>query len=48
MILISFCVYYGADIQRLEEIRKKHMRHLHLIAGIILLLIGFGVLVYFG
>lgn len=40
MIAITFLVYKGLKPEKLERIRQKHLRTLHLIAGIILLGIG--------
>ena len=40
MVLITLAVYKGFAPERAEEIRQKHLRTLHLIAGIILLAIG--------
>ena len=40
MILISWAVYKGFNVTRAEEIRQKQLRTLHLIAGIIMILMG--------
>jgi len=40
MILITLAVYLGYSPKKIEEIRQKHLRTVHLIGGIILLLIG--------
>jgi len=40
MILISYAVYKGYDPKKAENIRQKHLRTLHLIAGLILLCMG--------
>jgi len=44
MVLISYAVYKGYDPNKAEEIRQKRLRTLHLIAGIIMLSMGFVVL----
>lgn len=40
MILITLAVYKGFDPSKAEEIRQKRLRVLHLIAGIVLLIMG--------
>ena len=40
MVLISFAVYKGFDPAKAEEMRQKRLRTLHLIAGIIMLIMG--------
>jgi cytochrome c biogenesis protein CcdA len=40
MILISYFVYKGFDPKKAEEIRQKNLKRLHLIAGIVMILIG--------
>ncbi|MCR4329031.1 MAG: hypothetical protein NUV65_00620 [Candidatus Roizmanbacteria bacterium] len=40
MIAITLAVYLGYSPKKIEEIRQKHLRTVHLIGGIILLLIG--------
>jgi len=43
MILITLAVYCGiTTTQKAEEYRQKHLHNLHLIAGILLLLLGIG------
>ena len=44
MILISYAVYRGYDPNKAEEIRQKRLKALHLIAGVIMLAMGFVVL----
>ncbi|MFH1827008.1 MAG: cytochrome c biogenesis protein [bacterium] len=44
MILISFAVYKGFDPSKAEEIRQKQLRTLHLIAGLIMIAMGFVIL----
>jgi cytochrome c biogenesis protein CcdA len=44
MVLITFAVYKGFDPKKAEEIRQKRLRTLHLIAGIVMLLMGFVIL----
>jgi len=46
MILITYAVYKGFDPKKAEQERKKRLRVLHLIAG--LLMIGIGIIVLFG
>jgi len=41
MILITLAVYRGMDPAKLETLRQKNLRILHLFAGIILLVLGF-------
>jgi cytochrome c biogenesis protein CcdA/glutaredoxin len=41
MILISFAIYKGFNPDIAEEIRQKNLRNLHLVAGIIMLVMGF-------
>ncbi len=41
MILISWMVFKGFDPNKAEEIRQKRLRTLHLIAGLIMLVMGF-------
>lgn len=45
MVLISFAVYKGFDPAKAEEIRQKRLRTLHLIAGIVMLLMGIAILI---
>lgn len=40
MLLITGAVYKGLDIDTVEDIRQRHLRTLHLIAGVLLLAIG--------
>lgn len=44
MVIISFAVYKGFDPKKAEEIRQKRLRVLHLIAGIVMLLMGIVIL----
>jgi len=51
MIVITLSVYFGfTTTKKAEEIRQKKLKILHLIAGIIILVLGIGMLlsVYFG
>jgi len=45
MLLISFAVYKGFNPAKAEEIRQKRLKILHLIAGIIMLLMGIVILI---
>jgi cytochrome c biogenesis protein CcdA len=44
MLLISYAVYKGFDPQKAEEIRQKRLKTLHLIAGILMLIMGIAIL----
>jgi len=44
MVLISFAIFKGFNPNKAEEIRQKNLRNLHLIAGIIMLVMGVVVL----
>jgi cytochrome c biogenesis protein CcdA/glutaredoxin len=44
MILISWAVYKGFNPNKAEEVRQKHLKTLHLIAGIIMLIMGIFIL----
>jgi cytochrome c biogenesis protein CcdA len=47
MVLITFLVYRGlASTEKLEALRQKRLRVLHLIAGLIMLGLGVAVIVY--
>jgi cytochrome c biogenesis protein CcdA len=46
MILITYLVYKGFNPEKAEGLRQKHLRTLHLVAGIIL--IGMGILILTG
>lgn len=46
MVIISFAVYKGADVVKLQKEREKRIKLLHLIAGILIL--GIGVLLLLG
>jgi cytochrome c biogenesis protein CcdA/glutaredoxin len=46
MVLISLAVYKGFDPQKAEEIRKKRLETLHLIAGVVML--GMGAFILMG
>jgi cytochrome c biogenesis protein CcdA/glutaredoxin len=51
MILITLAIFFGfTDTKKAEKIRQKKLKILHLIAGIIILCLGMGMLVsiYFG
>ncbi len=43
MIFITLAVYAGYSPKRAEEIRQKHLKTLHLIGGIILLMMGLAI-----
>ncbi|MBT4652269.1 MAG: cytochrome c biogenesis protein CcdA, partial [Candidatus Pacebacteria bacterium] len=45
MVIISYLVYRGYDPKRLENLRKKNLKNLHLIAGLILIGMGWFLLV---
>ena len=46
MIIITIAVYYGATTaKKTEEWRKKKLKVLHLIAGVLILAIGIGMLI---
>lgn len=46
MILITLGIYFGyTTTDKAEKLRKNRLRTLHLIAGIIILLLGVGMLV---
>lgn len=47
MLLIVFGVSMGMDIQRAEEVRQRNLQRLHLVAGVIMLLMGMAILVYY-
>ena len=40
MLFITFAVYKGFSVERAEEIRQKRLKVLHLIAGVILVIMG--------
>jgi len=40
MVLITWLVYKGLEPERVEKLRQKHLKTLHLIAGVLLLAIG--------
>jgi len=45
MLLITLAIYFGfTTAEKAEELRKKKLRFLHLIAGIIILLLGIGMI----
>lgn len=44
MIIITILVYKGLDVKKAEEERQKRLRVLHLIAGVILILMGIAIL----
>ncbi|MBU0471652.1 MAG: cytochrome c biogenesis protein [Nanoarchaeota archaeon] len=46
MILITFAVYFGiTTTEKAEELRQKKLKALHLIAGLIILCLGIGMLI---
>ncbi len=46
MILITFAVYFGVTTtEKAEKMRQSKLKVLHLIAGIIILLLGIGMLI---
>ncbi len=40
MIGLTIAVYFGMNVEKAEETRSKNLKILHLIAGIIMLLMG--------
>lgn len=44
MVIISYAVYKGFDPNKAEDVRQKRLRTLHLIAGVVMLVMGFVVL----
>ena len=46
MILISLATYFGMNVKKAEETRQANLRWLHLIAGIIMLVMGVYLLFY--
>jgi len=40
MVFITLAVYKGFSVERAEEMRQKRLKALHLIAGVILLIMG--------
>jgi hypothetical protein len=49
MILITFAVYFGlTSTEKAEAWRQKKLKVLHLIAGVILLLLGIGMFIAMG
>lgn len=47
MLLITFGVSFGMDVNKAEELRKRNLQRLHLVAGIIMLLMGMAILFYY-
>ncbi len=47
MVLITFATYCGMNVEKAENERKSHLRLLHLIAGIIMLIMGITLLIHF-
>lgn len=46
MIVITLLVYFGfTSTEKAEEWRQKRLKHLHLVAGIIILLLGIGMII---
>jgi cytochrome c biogenesis protein CcdA/glutaredoxin len=43
MLIISYAVYRGFDPKKAEDIRQKRLKTLHLIAGIVLILMGLAI-----
>lgn len=41
MIIISIGMYFGMNVEKAEETRNKNLRRLHLVAGIIMTIMGF-------
>ncbi|NEW60090.1 cytochrome c biogenesis protein CcdA [Sulfurovum sp. bin170] len=48
MLFITIGVSFGLDINKAEELRQKNLQRLHLVAGVIMLLMGIAILVYYG
>lgn len=44
MVIITILVYKGLDVKKAEEERQKRLKVLHLIAGVILILMGIAIL----
>lgn len=44
MVIITILVYRGLDVKKAEEERQKRLRVLHLIAGVVLILMGIAIL----
>jgi cytochrome c biogenesis protein CcdA len=40
MVAISVGMYFGINVEKAEEIRNKNLRKLHLIAGVIMVIMG--------
>lgn len=47
MLFITFAVYGGFSVEKAEEIRKKKMKLMHLIAGAVLVVMGIVILVQY-
>lgn len=47
MLVITLGVYFGLEPARLETIRQKNIQRLHLLAGVILTLLGLGIIVFY-
>lgn len=44
MLLISYLVFRGMSPGKAEEIRQRRLRFLHLVAGIVLLIMGLAII----
>lgn len=47
MLLITVAVSFGMDINKAEEVRQRNLQRLHLVAGVIMLLMGVAILFYY-
>lgn len=47
MILITVGVSFGMDVNKAEELRQKNLKRLHLVAGMIMLIMGVAILFYY-
>ena len=47
MVAITLGVYFGLSVDKAEKTRQKHLKNLHLIAGLIMLAMGLALVIYF-
>ncbi|CAA6824904.1 MAG: Cytochrome c biogenesis transmembrane protein, partial [uncultured Sulfurovum sp.] len=47
MVFITVGVSFGMDVNKAEEVRQRNLKRLHLVAGIIMLLMGVAILFYY-
>lgn len=45
MVLITIAVFYGFSVAKTEEMRKKNLQNLHLIAGLLMLAMGIWIVI---